>query len=156
MTKLSFCQNDLLMVESFWENNRLVNHILFELCLIMIFSPDANFGHHPLGIYLFQWCNIFSIVNKSCRIQKRGFRFKKLNLRQQPELFIAELYVYLCNNLLNGPLKVFFLLFKRRSKVRQSWQFITISHYYYILTQGVSKQNEKYQKILITKLFVDL
>ena len=42
--KLSFCQKDLLMGESFW----LVTRKLFELCLIMIFSPVANFGHHPL------------------------------------------------------------------------------------------------------------
>ena len=31
---LSFCQNDLLMGESFWQNNSLVTHILFELCLL--------------------------------------------------------------------------------------------------------------------------
>ena len=46
--KLSFSQKDLLIGESFWENNRLVTPLLFELCLIMIFSPVANFGHHPL------------------------------------------------------------------------------------------------------------
>ena len=36
--------------ESFWQNNRLVTHILFELWLIMIFSPVANFGQHPLQV----------------------------------------------------------------------------------------------------------
>ena len=52
MIKLSFCQKDLLMGESFWQNNRLVNHMLFELYLIMIFSPVANFGDHPLQCLL--------------------------------------------------------------------------------------------------------
>ena len=42
--KLSFCQNDPLMGESFWQNNSLVTHILFELQSIIIFSPVANFG----------------------------------------------------------------------------------------------------------------
>ena len=46
--KLTFSQKDLLIGESFWENYRLVTPLLFELCLIMIFSPVANFGHHPL------------------------------------------------------------------------------------------------------------
>ena len=48
--KLSFCQNDPLMGESFWQNNSLVTHILFELQPIMIFSPVANFEHHPLEL----------------------------------------------------------------------------------------------------------
>ena len=47
--KLFLCQNDPLMGESFWQNNSLITHILFELQSIMIFSPVANFGHHPLG-----------------------------------------------------------------------------------------------------------
>ena len=42
--KLSFCQNDPLLRESFWQNNSLVTHILFELKPIIIFSPVANFG----------------------------------------------------------------------------------------------------------------
>ena len=37
------------MGESFWQNNSLVTHILFDLQPIMIFSPVANFGTHPLG-----------------------------------------------------------------------------------------------------------
>ena len=48
MTTLSFCQNDPQMGESFWQNNSLVTHIHFDLQPIMIFSPVANFGTHPL------------------------------------------------------------------------------------------------------------
>ena len=44
----SFCQNDSLIRESFWQNNNLVTHILFELQLIIIFSPVANFGDQSL------------------------------------------------------------------------------------------------------------
>ena len=46
--KLSFCQNDPLMVESFWQNNSLVTHILSELQSFIILSPVANFGDQSL------------------------------------------------------------------------------------------------------------
>ena len=46
--KLCLCQNDPLKGESFWQKDSLITHILFELQPIMIFSPVANFGHHPL------------------------------------------------------------------------------------------------------------
>ena len=46
--KLSFCHNDPLMGESFWQNNSLVTHILFELQPIIIFSPVANFSDQSL------------------------------------------------------------------------------------------------------------
>ena len=46
--KPSFCQNDPLMGESFWQNNSLVTCILFELQPIIIFSPVANFGDQSL------------------------------------------------------------------------------------------------------------
>ena len=46
--KLSLSQNDPLIRETFWQNNSLVTHILFELKPIMIFSPVVDFGHHPL------------------------------------------------------------------------------------------------------------
>ena len=36
------------MGESFWQNNRLVTHILFELQPIIIFSPVANFGNQSI------------------------------------------------------------------------------------------------------------
>ena len=43
-----FCQNDFHMEGSFWQKDSLTTHILFELCLFMIFSPVANLMHHPL------------------------------------------------------------------------------------------------------------
>ena len=36
--------------ESFWQNHRLVTHILFELQPIIIFSPVANFGDQSLAL----------------------------------------------------------------------------------------------------------
>ena len=36
------------MRESFWQNNSLVAHIIFELQPIIIFSPGANFGDQSL------------------------------------------------------------------------------------------------------------
>ena len=48
MTILSFCQNDSLIGESLWQNNRMVTHILFDLCLFKHFSPVANFGYQSL------------------------------------------------------------------------------------------------------------
>ena len=47
--KLSFCQNDPPMGESFWQKDILITILLFELCLFMIFSPVANLMHHPLA-----------------------------------------------------------------------------------------------------------
>ena len=49
MIKLSFSQNDSQMAEYFLQKDSLITHILFELQSIIIFSPVANFGHHPLG-----------------------------------------------------------------------------------------------------------
>jgi hypothetical protein len=48
--RLLFFQNDSSMRGSFWHKNSLITHILFELQPIMIFSPVANFGHHPLEL----------------------------------------------------------------------------------------------------------
>ena len=55
--KLSFCQNDSLLGESFLQNNSLVTHILFELQPIIIFSPVANFGDQSLE---FNYANSFT------------------------------------------------------------------------------------------------
>ena len=38
----------ILWHTKFCQNNNLITHILFELQPIMILSPVANFGHHPL------------------------------------------------------------------------------------------------------------
>ena len=48
MTRLLFYQNDSLVRGSFWHKDSLITHIVFELQPVMIFSPVANFGHHPL------------------------------------------------------------------------------------------------------------
>ena len=48
VTKLSFCQSDSPMSKSFWENNSLVTHIFFDLCLLKHFSPVANFGQQSI------------------------------------------------------------------------------------------------------------
>ena len=37
------------MGESFWQNNNLVTHIIFELQPIIIFSAVANFGDQSLS-----------------------------------------------------------------------------------------------------------
>ena len=48
VTSLLFCQNDALMGESFWQKNRLVTHILFDLCLFEHFRPVANFEQQSI------------------------------------------------------------------------------------------------------------
>ena len=49
--KLSFCQNDPPIGESFWKNTSLVTPILFELGMpILIFSPVQMIMGHPLSI----------------------------------------------------------------------------------------------------------
>ena len=46
--KLSFSQNDPPMGGSFWKKDSLITTIVFEQWLIMLSSPVANFGNHPL------------------------------------------------------------------------------------------------------------
>ena len=46
--KLSFCQNDFPMGETFWQKDSLITQKLFELWLIMIFRPVANFAQQSL------------------------------------------------------------------------------------------------------------
>ena len=36
------------MGESLWQKDRMVTHILFDLCLFKHFSPVANFGNQSL------------------------------------------------------------------------------------------------------------
>ena len=42
--KLSFCQNNPPMVESFWQKNSLITHILFELCLFRNLAKCTYFS----------------------------------------------------------------------------------------------------------------
>ena len=49
VVKVSFCQNDPPIGESFWQNTSLVTHILFELHMpILIFSPVQIIMRHHL------------------------------------------------------------------------------------------------------------
>ena len=48
MIKLSFCQNDSPMGGSFWKKGQLDHSYTFWTMPILIFSPGANFGHHPM------------------------------------------------------------------------------------------------------------
>ena len=45
VTKLSFCRNDPLIRESFWQKNSLVTHILFELCLFLYLAHSQILGN---------------------------------------------------------------------------------------------------------------
>ena len=56
-TQLFFCQSDSPMSESFWQKNRLVTHILFDLCLFKHFSPVANFSYQSLQFLKFRCCH---------------------------------------------------------------------------------------------------
>ena len=49
------CQNDSPIRGSFCHKDNLITHILFELQLIMIFSPVAILGHHPLHSFFWIW-----------------------------------------------------------------------------------------------------
>ena len=53
--KLSFCQTDPLVGESFWQKDSLINHIFFEAWLIMIFSPVTNIAQQALLEGLFEF-----------------------------------------------------------------------------------------------------
>ena len=63
VTILSFCQIDPLMSESFWQKDRMVTHILFDLCLFTHFSPVANFGYQSLGAHIY-WPRVYLLSNK--------------------------------------------------------------------------------------------
>ena len=45
---LYFCQNDSLIGGSLWQKDRMVTHILFDLCLFKHVSPVANFDDQSL------------------------------------------------------------------------------------------------------------
>ena len=50
VTSLFFCQNDSPTSDSFWQKNRLVTHILFDLCLFEHFSPVASFEQQSIAL----------------------------------------------------------------------------------------------------------
>ena len=52
MTRLFFCQNDVLLGESFWQNDSLVTFILFELCLLWYLAQSQIL---VTSLYLYFW-----------------------------------------------------------------------------------------------------
>ena len=48
VTKLFFSQSDSPMSESFWQENRMVTHMLLDRCLFKHFSPVANFEQQSI------------------------------------------------------------------------------------------------------------
>ena len=74
--KLFFCQNVSKMGESFWQNYSYITHILFELWLIMTFSPIANFAQQslyflsvPLLSYFLRFYTSFNQFQKYCAVE---------------------------------------------------------------------------------------
>ena len=56
-------QSDSPMSESFWQKNRMVTSILFDLCLHKHFIPVANFGYQSLyGHADFQHSNFYHSI----------------------------------------------------------------------------------------------
>ena len=53
---------------SFWQKDSLITHIPFELWLIMVFSPVANFEQHPLEyndvFFLVRICSWSTLKNR--------------------------------------------------------------------------------------------
>ena len=78
--KLSFCQNDPLMGESFWQNNSNVTHVIFELQPIIIFSPVANFGNQSI---IQNWVDY--VVNSSSYIKTLHYLITNIVLPQYLE-----------------------------------------------------------------------
>ena len=64
--KLFFCQNISPLWESFWLKDSLITHILFELWLIMIFRPVANFAQQPLCVIPFILMKMSRISSTKC------------------------------------------------------------------------------------------
>ena len=60
--KLSFCQNDSPIGESFWRKDSLITCILFELWLIIIFSPQERKLANHTSVH---WCEIEFLWNES-------------------------------------------------------------------------------------------
>ena len=72
MIKLSFSQNDSSIGGSFWQKDSLITFMIFELCLFMIFSPVANFGHHPLSV------RFLGIDKRVCLIGQSMYFFSRV------------------------------------------------------------------------------
>ena len=69
------------MEETFWQKDSLITHILFELWLIMIFSPVANFAQQSLTSqnrqkYYYQWRYAFGKYNQNLMLHTRTYAGK--------------------------------------------------------------------------------
>ena len=69
--KLSFCQNVSPMGGSFWQKDSLITHILFDLWLILIFSPVTIFAQQSLcnkksTIYIQICYELVGTIGKLC------------------------------------------------------------------------------------------
>ena len=59
MIKLSFCQNDSLVGESFWQKHSLITlYVLFELWLTMVFSPPERKLAKRTSVHCIKDCRI--------------------------------------------------------------------------------------------------
>ena len=63
VTRLLFCQIDSPMGQSLWQKDRMVTHILFDLCIFKHFSQVANFGDQSLLSINYINCETFSTKN---------------------------------------------------------------------------------------------
>ena len=77
MTRLLFGQNDSSMRGLFWHKDSVITHIFFELQPIMIFSPVANFGHHPLQA---------AAYNGTCKVYDANEDIQNQEFESQNEL----------------------------------------------------------------------
>ena len=88
MTSLFFCQNDSPVSKSFWQKNRLVTHILFDLCVFEHFSPDANFEQQSIAVSVYP-----SLINSCRQGDSRWKNEKKSDLKINELYFITEWYL---------------------------------------------------------------
>ena len=76
--KLSFCQNDSLIIESFWQKDNLITYILFELWLIMILSPVANFVQQSLLQKKFNpWWSYLWLKKSNVVANQKSFEYSR-------------------------------------------------------------------------------
>ena len=87
MTILSFCQSDPPMSESFWQKDRMVTHILFDICQFKHLSPVANFGYQSI-ILIQVFAKMKQKLSKSCTVSNWLARSK---LQAEPRETISDL-----------------------------------------------------------------
>ena len=88
MIKLSFCQNDPPIVESFWQKYSLITCILFELCLFRYlvqstYFRDTLYVKSLLSLKLLKWIGV-RIWSWEC------YRWKAVYLLPLPKYFCCH------------------------------------------------------------------